>query len=337
MSRWSVGCTVLALAGLPGIGREVPTPVAEVVATHVQGSDGEALPLRGKARWDGPASGDAPFAATLDGEEVLLAVTFHVLLPGESLVIEAPEEIELEMNGGRLSPRGPGRWSWHAPDEPGIRWLRMTGSRGTVDVALLVAHPARRISGGSLNGYRIGEYRSTPLRGDPAYLPPTGFVEVGPEDEDIRISPHFTIGEFLCKQRGDPRYVVLSRPLLLKLELLLDATNASGIEAAGLTVMSGFRTPAYNRRIGNTTDYSRHLWGDAADVFVDEDGNGEMDDLDGDGRSTIADARHLARIVDGLSAEPPEGYEVGGLASYRRNAAHGPFVHVDSRGSRARW
>ena len=45
----------------------------------------------------------------------------------------------------------------------------------------------------------------------------------------------------------------------------------------------------------------------------------------------------LARIVEAVMADPPWRTEPGGLAVYRRNPAHGPFVHVDTRGRRARW
>ncbi|MCG6988905.1 MAG: hypothetical protein LJF06_12095 [Gemmatimonadetes bacterium] len=99
--------------------------------------------------------------------------------------------------------------------------------------------------------------------------------------------------------------------------------------------MSGFRTPAYNAAIGNQTVYSRHLWGDAAAVYVDADGNGVMDDLNGDGRSDVQDARVLAGWIDQAVRKVP--LVPGGLAAYRRTAAHGPFVHVDARGFRARW
>ena len=108
-----------------------------------------------------------------------------------------------------------------------------------------------------------------------------------------------------------------------------------GDSAISLAVMSGFRTPAYNAAVGNTTVYSRHLWGDAADVYVDADGNGDMDDLNGDGRSDIQDARVLASWIEEAVASSP--VRSGGLAAYRRTAAHGPFVHVDARGVRARW
>ena len=90
-----------------------------------------------------------------------------------------------------------------------------------------------------------------------------------------------------------------------------------------LPILSGFRTPWFNRSTGNTTDYSRHLWGDAADVFIDRDGDGDGDDLDGNGRSTLLDAHVLAGVVDELGARPSEGFMVGGMSVYRRNAAHG--------------
>ena len=50
----------------------------------------------------------------------------------------------------------------------------------------------------------------------------------------------------------------------------------------------------------------------AADAWVDADGDGEMDDWNHDGRV------------------------VGGIELYRRNSAHGPFVHIDARWA-ARW
>jgi hypothetical protein len=113
--------------------------------------------------------------------------------------------------------------------------------------------------------------------------------------------------------------------------------NRRGIDVPRLTVMSAFRTPAYHRSIGNSTRLSRHLWGDAADVFIDADGDGAMDDLNGDGRRDVQDARYLADLIDDMMDDPPPGVHPGGLAPYRPTTAHGGFVHVDARGRRARW
>jgi hypothetical protein len=116
--------------------------------------------------------------------------------------------------------------------------------------------------------------------------------------------------------------------------------------------MSGYRTPYYNRAIGNSTTYSRHLWGDAADIFVDTNPrDGEMDDLNRDGMENFRDAKILYDIVNdiyapriqrlltsGLVYEPRlQRLFTGGLARYPETDAHGPFVHVDVRGIYTRW
>ena len=77
------------------------------------------------------------------------------------------------------------------------------------------------------------------------------------------------------------------------------------------------------------------MYGDAADIFIDADSNGVMDDLNGDGKVTTEDARYLARVVERVEAAHPE--LVGGLGSYRARRGHGPFIHVDTRGHVARW
>jgi hypothetical protein len=58
-------------------------------------------------------------------------------------------------------------------------------------------------------------------------------------------------------------------------------------------------------------------------VFVDADGNGEMDDLNGDGRVTIADAQILFQAAESVEASHPE--LVGGLSAYPATVAHGPL------------
>ena len=123
---------------------------------------------------------------------------------------------------------------------------------------------------------------------------------------------------------------MLRSTLLVALERVLEQINTRGFRADTLHVMSGFRTPFYNRAIGNVP-YSRHIYGDAADIFVDVDpADGVMDDLDGNGTVDLRDASLLADIVESLALP-------GGLASYEATAAHGPFVHLDLRGYRARW
>ncbi|MEM8562451.1 MAG: D-Ala-D-Ala carboxypeptidase family metallohydrolase [Pseudomonadota bacterium] len=190
---------------------------------------------------------------------------------------------------------------------------------------------------GYLGGYRVGTYppaRNPELTLDDA---PAGFIELTEATGGIRVSPNFTLSQFACKQSGGyPKYVVLRPELVLKLERVLRAVNEAGNATDTFHVMSGYRTPFYNRAIGNVP-YSRHVWGGAADIFVDaQPQDGVMDDLNGDGVFNKQDALWLAALIEGLSTAEHVSQH-GGLGSYGSNAAHGPFVHVDVRGYRARW
>jgi hypothetical protein len=77
------------------------------------------------------------------------------------------------------------------------------------------------------------------------------------------------------------------------------------------------------------------MYGDATDVFVDNNRDGWTDDVNGDGRVDIRDAEVVARAVERVEAGHPA--LVGGLGIYPATGAHGPFTHVDVRGRRARW
>jgi hypothetical protein len=132
--------------------------------------------------------------------------------------------------------------------------------------------------------------------------------------------------------------MILDPRLLNALELLLEKANAHGYPTRTLTVMSGYRTPYYNRAIGNSTTYSRHVWGDAADIFIDENPqDGRMDDLNQDGAVDSHDAEVLYDLIESQYDSRFQKLHIGGLARYRETSAHGPFVHVDVRGVEARW
>jgi len=229
----------------------------------------------------------------------------------------------------------------HAPSANGMHVLEVsnarTGESARINVFTMV--PARRVNAnGRLNGYRIDAYPAEPLRGLDIYRPPRAFVEVTAANAGTRLSPNFTLGQFVSKQEsGYPKYVVLRAALLLKLENVLTSLNASGNAVSGLVIMSGYRTPFYNKAIGNV-EYSRHIYGGAADIYIDQDPvDGQMDDLNGDGRVDRADAEWLAAFIDDMSQRGLFGPRIGGIGVYDSTAAHGPFVHVDVRGFRARW
>ena len=191
-----------------------------------------------------------------------------------------------------------------------------------------------------LNGYRLGYWPQEKgrLRSE-AYKNPEGFIEVTPENEDTRVSEHFRLRDFLSHDQKDvwPKYVVLREPLLDKLELVIEDLNDHGVNAEGMRIRSGFRTPAHNfavRGEGSARD-SRHQFGDAADVFIDQQGNGKMSDLNGDGKVNFADVKMILDAVDRVEARYPE--LVGGTGLYAYSGRSGPFAHIDVRGTKALW
>jgi len=171
-----------------------------------------------------------------------------------------------------------------------------------------------------------------------AYQNPRGFIEVTQENQDLLVSEHFRLRDFLTKGQVGiwPKYVVLREELVDKLELVIADLNDRGTTVRHMAVMSGFRTPQYNGPGGEgRSGVSRHMYGDAADVFVDNDENGRMDDLNRDGKVDHRDAQVILDAVERIERRYPA--LAGGVGVYRANAAHGPFAHVDVRGWRARW
>jgi hypothetical protein len=230
-----------------------------------------------------------------------------------------------------------------APASAGVWRLQLRGSSWsqTLDNLSVITHvPFAEKRGGYLNGYRIGTYPTEVRWQGPDYAPPPGFIEVTPENQDLAVSEHFRLRNFLTKDQFSvwPKYLALDLRLIDKLELVIQELNAMGIRAEHIAVMSGFRTPAYNNQgvgEGGRALLSRHTYGDASDVWIDNDRDGYMDDLNGDGRRDTEDARVILRAVDRIERRHPE--LTGGAGIYRDNGAHGPFIHIDVRGNPARW
>jgi hypothetical protein len=194
---------------------------------------------------------------------------------------------------------------------------------------------------GSVGGYRVGfwpEERGR-LRSE-AYENPEGFIEVTPQNQDTRISEHFRLKDFLTHDQHEiwPKYLVLREPLLDKLELVISDLEDHGIPARNVHVLSGFRSPQYNLALGDESGRardSRHQFGDAADIFIDSNDDGRMDDLNRDGRVNFRDTRVILAAVERVETQYPD--LIGGTGLYHSSGSHGPFAHIDVRGSRARW
>lgn len=272
----------------------------------------------------GPAaspSDSAPDLSALLGRSGQLRV---IPFPGDSDVSLLTSLVpELAARGPGLHPTG-----LSAPDGESIHALSLT--------------PLSAKRGSRWQSYRVGFWpgEAPPARRAPRYPLPAGFLEVTEANQDLPLSASFRVRDFLTRDQPTvwPKLLVIELPLLDKLELIAQELSAMG-RPASLRIMSGFRTPQYNAigvgsRGGRARD-SQHMYGGAADIYVDADRNGRMDDLDGDGRLTVRDATWLAGVAERVEAAYPE--VTGGIGIYRATAAHGPFVHVDVRGTRARW
>ena len=283
-----------------------------------------------------------PYAVTFNGETSPYRETSVFLMPGASTTLDVINGVagkySLSMKeAGSVAQQTPRRWRYTAPTRPGLYALKLDGpgNNDSVDIHVFVMVPASQVTNGWLNGYQIGSYPPASARN----TPPKGFVEVTKDNEDTKVSPHFRLNQFICKQdtvADFPKYVVLEQRLLLKLETILERVNRMGVSTDTLHVMSAYRTPYYNHAIGDVK-YSQHQWGSAADVYIDPHDKDRMEDLNRDGRIDIADSKFLYdRIEEWFEGKDLQKFE-GGLGFYPATAAHPPFVHVDVRGTKARW
>jgi len=119
-----------------------------------------------------------------------------------------------------------------------------------------------------------------------------------------KITPHFALGEFACHD-GTPYPVEWVESRLRQLCELLEEIRRE--VKAPVRVLSGYRTPVYNRRIGGARA-SQHVEGRAADIIVD----------------SMTVPRLHAAILD-LHRTDVGAAALGGLGRYPG------FVHVDVR------
>lgn len=244
-------------------------------------------------------------------------------LPAEA-VLEAPAGFDVRIRRGEVIAYSDGGQS------TGYARVRAGGREITLTLANAV--PYERMQNGRLEGYRVGEYKPGPFER------PKGFVRLTNDNARLLVSDHYRMKDFQCKLDGDAKFLVLRTEALVKLEILQhELATQHGVSFDRFTIMSGYRTPYYNARIGNETSSSRHLYGDAMDIYVDQNGDGAMDDINRDGRIDAGDARFLLRVAERIDNSQEWGWLKGGAGVYHANAAHGPYLHVDARGYVARW
>jgi uncharacterized protein YcbK (DUF882 family) len=346
--RWIVGLAVaatvllatgwtLAVAGLSQ-DRTAPPPPPQPVTRTVTSQllDPRA---RSTAYLDDTA---LSFLKPLHGESGKVQAAFR--LPGSDLADEADPDVRTVFEKdttGAIVPGTPGE----VPSQAGVYKIAVEidkARRELDDLTLITMKPFAEKKEEKIGLYYLGSwpFESGGTPKTRAYANPAGFIEVTRQNKDTPVTEHFKLGDFLTKDQFDvwPKYLVLEPRLLDKLELVIQELQKEGHDVKHVQVMSGFRTPRYNKSGGNTggrANLSRHMYGDASDVFVDNDRNGNMDDLNGDGRVDAADAKVIADAAERVEAKYPA--LVGGIGIYRACCGHGPFTHIDTRGYRARW
>lgn len=121
---------------------------------------------------------------------------------------------------------------------------------------------------------------------------------------DFQITEHFNLREFQC--HDETQAVKLDPELPKKLEILRGLVSDYLNKDTPLKINSGYRTPAYNKRIGGA-EKSQHMEGTAADV----------------------------RLPSGIDADLMANFAK--KAGFDGIGKYNNFVHCDVRGYKARW
>ena len=252
---------------------------------------------------------------------------------GEEVTISCQDSIQWAIT--ELDLQGSGtEFTVAIPRTHGIYTLVGSDSSSVQQWSVIVPLDPTQVRTATLNSFPLGFYGDGNTR---EHLPRRGFIELWPEDYSRRVSAHLTFGDLLCHTEGSwPQYMVLDTRLVDKLEQVLEEVSAYYPEARVIHCISGFRTPAYNEAIGNETGFSLHLYGAAADIWIESwPANGLIDDLDRNKRIDVFDGEVIVQSARNLEAAGEVA--VGGASAYRWIPTHGPFVHLDTRGSAAVW
>ena len=189
-----------------------------------------ALSLVGIGAWATPTH-KTSFSITVKGEKSDYTIFSVFVMPRETvpLIVHAPVTVSSETVAVRQSEAE--GWELVAPNKPGAYTVTIDHEGGeSMRLNVLVLTPMAEMQGEFLHGYRIGAYPSKPLRDNPIYLPPQGLFMLTAQNRNLQLTPHFTLGQFQCKQGGssDPKFVLVRERLLLKLEYLLEVAQGEG-------------------------------------------------------------------------------------------------------------
>lgn len=195
--------------------------------------------------------------------------------------------------------------------------------------------------------YIIGKYPVIPKSGKTFYFKerythPKYFFIWDASLENFPISKNMVYSDLVIKpdaekpdQPRPPRATkvfTLSYETLINFDKIIDITKQN-TNFKKVTILSYYRTPEYNRSIG-ASSFSRHIYGDGIDWFIDENPlNDEMDDLNQDGKITKEDGKPFVQAIIDLVGERKIDPCGTGVYFTKKGAS----LHYDSRGHLARW
>ncbi len=274
-------------------------------------------------------------AFTISVNNVLLQPHMMVFMAsaGEQVTLSCADSLNWSIPA--LSFNGTGReFVFTLPRSHGTYTVTASDTSSVQEWIMIVPLDQDQFRTASINSFPIGFYGNGNSRD---HLPERGFIELWPDIFDARISTHLTFSDFLGHTDGDwPQYMVLDLRLVHKLECVFEEVAISYPQARGIHCISGFRTPAYNAAIGNDTGFSLHLYGAASDFWIEGwPANNLIDDLDRNKRIDVFDGEFIVSASRRLEATGEVA--TGGASAYRWIPTHGPFVHLDTRGSAAVW
>lgn len=124
------------------------------------------------------------------------------------------------------------------------------------------------------------------------------------KSKNIRLSKNFMLSEFACKGSSCCTAVMLDSKLVEYIQKIRDHFNKP------VTINSGYRCPAHNKRVGGATG-SYHVKGMAADISVKD-----------------TPPREVAKYAESIG--------IKGIGLYETDE-DGWFVHIDTRTTKSFW
>lgn len=195
--------------------------------------------------------------------------------------------------------------------------------------------------------YPIGKYPSIPNKGKTNYFkekyePPQYFFIWNSLLEEFPISKSLKYADLVIKPDAEkpdqPRperatkIFTLSYETILNFDLIIEKARLK-TPFKKITVLSYYRTPEYNNKIGAAA-FSRHIYGDGIDWFIDENKeDGVMDDLNKDGLVNEEDGLSFVQAI----IEMVNNHEIEPCGTGVYFTKKGASLHYDSRGHLARW